>query len=92
MGTMCVEIAHGFLPCSRRVLIGHGQHPLDEGGNGPGIWACSSAVIGRTRPVASLQGTRRGEDGGHDPPGRFRRTVLPPVSSSSISILWLPSA
>ena len=37
MGTMCVEIAHGFLPCTRRVLIRHGQHPLDELGNGPGI-------------------------------------------------------
>ncbi len=38
MGTMCVEIAHGFLPCTRRVLIRHGQHLIDERGHGPGLF------------------------------------------------------
>jgi hypothetical protein len=35
MGTMFVGIAHGFLPCTWRVFIRHGQHLTDERGNGP---------------------------------------------------------
>ncbi len=34
MGALRVEIAHGLFPCPRRVFIGHGQHPFDEGGDG----------------------------------------------------------
>ena len=34
---MGIEIAHGFFPCPGWVFIGHGQHPLDQGGDGPGI-------------------------------------------------------
>src|SRR5271157_6291221 len=37
MGTMCVEIAHGFFPRARWIFIGHGQHQIDERGNGLGI-------------------------------------------------------
>ena len=37
MRTMCVEITHGFLACTRRFLIRHGQHFIDERGNGPGL-------------------------------------------------------
>ncbi len=67
---MCVEIAHRLFPCARRVLVGHGQHPLDQLGNGPGIPglflgsdgqnAACGVVAGdptrRRRAVITLQG------------------------------------
>src|SRR5208337_4080736 len=34
---LCIEVAHGFLPCHRRVFIRHRQHPLDQVGDGPGV-------------------------------------------------------
>ena len=47
------------LPMHRRILVWHRQHPLDQIGDGLGIFGPVPPRIGRTRPVASLQGTGR---------------------------------
>ena len=60
MGTMCVEIAHGFLHAPGGSSSGMASILSTNAAMARAFWACSSGVIGRTRPVASLHGTRRG--------------------------------
>ena len=66
-----------LLPCTRRVLIRHGQHLIDERGNGPGLFglflrsdrqnaACCGVVAGDT--------AAGGRCAGHETAGRLRQS------------------
>ena len=62
---MCVEIAHGFLPCTRRVLVRHGQYLIDERGDSPGLSGLFLRRDGEDSASGVVAGdrTRRGRVG-----------------------------
>ena len=92
MGTMCVEIAHRFFQAPGGSSSGMANIRSTNAAIAWAFLACSSAEIGRTRPVASLQGTRF-TDGAL---GNFGDAVsverLAPVCSSNFSISCVSNA
>ena len=83
---MCVEVAHSFFPCPGGFSSGMASIRSTNAAIAWAFLACSSAEIGRTRPLASLQGTRCAAGALGGPGGAVSVELLVPFCSSEFSI------